>query len=69
LARKRTSEDGCKGGITREKKAIFLSRGTMSEGQWTELVIEGLMVKKRGQLGRIESSRQGELKSKSNKKL
>jgi hypothetical protein len=55
LTRKRTSEEGCKGGITREKKAVFLSRGGVSEGQWTELVIEGVMVKKRGQLARVES--------------
>jgi hypothetical protein len=43
----------------------------VSEGQWTELVTEGVMVKDRGQLARVESSRRGQLKSKSrgNKKL
>jgi hypothetical protein len=31
----------------------------VSEGQWTELVIEGVMVKKREQLAGVESSRRG----------
>jgi hypothetical protein len=62
LTRKRTSEEGYKGGITREKKTVFLSRGRVSEGQWTELIIEGVMVKKRGQLARVENSRRGLVK-------
>jgi hypothetical protein len=46
-----------KGGITREKLAVSFSRGTVIEGQRTEVVIEGLMLEKRGQLARVEESR------------
>jgi hypothetical protein len=45
-----------KGEITRRKDSVFLRRGTVSEGQWTELVIEGVLVMKRGQLARVEES-------------
>jgi hypothetical protein len=39
-----------------KRKQSFLSRGRVSEGQWTELGIKGVLMKKRGQLARVEES-------------